>query len=114
MIEREVCSAREDRLQPRTTDHAAARHEAAGADNIGAPLGFSHHDVENARVEIVVGRKHDHERGRACGKAAYYSAVRASPFIEDEIDCESFHSVRIGANGGERVVVRSVVADYDA
>src|SRR5688572_4286784 len=56
VMQREGARAHQDGLQPRATDHRAAGHEAARADDVRAVLGDLAHTLEGIRVVVVVCR----------------------------------------------------------
>ena len=86
MIEREIGGAHQYRLEPGAADHAAARHEAAGADDVAAGLGARDHGVKNAGIVVVVRRQHDRKRRLARGKAGEHGAMGAAPAVAHECD----------------------------
>jgi hypothetical protein len=92
----------------------AARHEAAGADHVAALPPHRDHPVENAGVEVVIGRIHHDERRGACGKSRHDRAMRATPGILHELDRKALMRVGIAAHRRQRIVVGTVVADQHA
>src|SRR6476646_6555400 len=69
MIKREIRCTDEDSLQPWAADHSSSGHEAAGANNITALGGLSHHQVQYGSVVVIIGWIHDYERRIARGKS---------------------------------------------
>jgi hypothetical protein len=89
MIERETGGPHQKRLQLRAADHGAARYEAVGADHIAAGSSFrDHRRLNDTSVEIIVGGKHQDERGHARGEPGHHRLVHAPAAIFYEFDGE--------------------------
>ena len=114
MIEREICGADEDGLQPWAADHASSSHETAGANDIAAFGGLSHHRVQYGSVVIIVGRIHDHERRIACCKSGEHGTMRTAAAVADEFDRHPAKSTPALRDRWQGVVVLAVVDDHHA
>src|SRR6478609_784126 len=111
IVEREICGTHQHILEPGTADHAAARHEAARADDVATLRGFRHHRINDAGVVVVISRKYEHEWRITSGKSGEYRRVGAAFAVAYEFDGQRAERFAVVGYRRQCVIFVKIVAD---